>query len=87
MIFKIFWVSIVSFIAALCVEISPHERLLTPAQHSIKMLSSLEQALGSPMYRGWKKYQTTRQKCKQKEKFRGKIVTTRKNVTCSVGMS
>jgi uncharacterized protein YpmB len=59
LIFKIFWASIVSFIAALCVEISPHERLLTQAQHSIKMLSALEQALGSSMYRGWKKYQTT----------------------------
>ena len=31
-------------VAALCVEISPHERLRTRAQHSIKMLSSLEQA-------------------------------------------
>ena len=31
---------IVSFIAALCVEISPHERLLTRAHHSIKMLSA-----------------------------------------------
>jgi hypothetical protein len=59
LIFKIFWASIVSFIAALGVGISLHERLLTRPQHSIKKLSALEQALGSPMYRGWKKYQTT----------------------------
>jgi hypothetical protein len=35
-IFKIFWPSIVSSIAALCVEISPHKGLLTRAQLSIK---------------------------------------------------
>ena len=38
--FIIFWALIVSFIVALCVEISPHERLLTRAHHSIKMLSA-----------------------------------------------
>jgi hypothetical protein len=65
LIFKIFWASIVSFIAALCVEISPNERLLTRAQYSIKMLSALEQALGY----------VRDQKVRQKETFRGEIVT------------
>jgi ribosomal protein S30 len=38
------------------------------------------------MYRGGK-IRPQDPKFRQKEKFRGKIVTNRKDVTCSVGMS